>query len=210
MLVYWIAIVVMWVICHLLFRIETVGLENFKAARDGRPLILAPNHISAMDPVFIVITARPWDRMVTVAKQELFKDPFLAWLFTCFGAVAIDRGKGDTSLLDEVTAQCRAGKTLFIFPEGTRSKTGQLGMLKSGAFLIASQAGAAMVPCRVIYGTPDGRLRLFCRVRICFGPAIPAGTFVIEDPTHRVAALRRMKNALKDALEALLEENRFA
>ena len=45
----------------------------------------------------------------------------------------------------------------MIFPEGTRTKTGKLGMIKSGAFVIAAAAGADMLPVRIIYGTKDGR-----------------------------------------------------
>ena len=60
-------------------------------------------------------------------------------------------------------------------PEGTRSKDGRLGKLKSGAFVIAAKAGADILPCRIIYDTPDARMHLFCRIRICFGELIPAG-----------------------------------
>lgn len=209
MWVYWITISVVWVLAHLLFRLEIIGKENLKQARDGRPLVLAPNHISALDPVFVVVSIMPWERMITLAKEELFQNPILRWYFTKLGAVVVERGKGDTDMLDRVTEGCRSGKTLLIFPEGTRTKTGQLGLLKSGAFLIANQAGAAVLPCRVIYGTKDGKMRLFCRVRVCFGPMLPAENFVIEDPKRKIAALRGMKNLLKDALETLLEENAF-
>ena len=57
------------------------------------------------------------------------------------GAVSIDRGKGDTVTLEKVTNACRRGIGVLIFPEGTRTKNGQLGVLKSGAFVIAASAG---------------------------------------------------------------------
>ena len=66
-----------------------------------------------------------------------------------------------------------------------------------------------MLPCRIIYDTKDGKLHLFCRIRVVFGPAIPAAELQITDATHRVTALRHMKNRLKTALETLLEENAF-
>ena len=49
----------------------------------------------------------------------------------------------------------------------------QLGMIKSGAFVIAAAAGADMLPVRIIYGTKDGKMHLFCKIRIVFGEAIP-------------------------------------
>lgn len=66
-----------------------------------------------------------------------------------------------------------------------------------------------MLPVRIIYGTEDGRLHLFCKVRIVFGEAIPAADLQIKDQSHKIAELRRMKNRLKDELEALLKANAF-
>lgn len=106
-------------------------------------------------------------------------------------------------------AQCKNGTGVLIFPEGTRSKTGQLGPLKSGAFVIAGQAQADMIPCRILYDTPDGRMRLFCRVRICFGKPIPAAEMAIEDPRHSIKQLRELRRRLADALEELYQQNKF-
>ena len=126
------------------------------------------------------------------------------------GAVAIERGKGDTTTVEKLTNECKNGTGIMIFPEGTRTKTGKLGMIKSGAFVIAAAAGADMLPVRIIYGTKDGRLHLFCKVRIVFGEAIPAADLQIKDPSHKIAELRRMKNRLRDELEQLLADNAFA
>ena len=69
-----------WLIWHLVFRIRVVGKENLP--RDGKGFVLAPNHISAIDPVFVVI-ARFWGkRMLIMAKEELFEvNPVLSWMF---------------------------------------------------------------------------------------------------------------------------------
>ena len=101
------------------------------------------------------------------------------------------------------------GHILGIFPEGTRSKTGQVGKVKSGAFVIASAAGVPMVPCRIIYDTPDKRMHMFCRIRICFGTPIPAEEMKVEDPRRSVPKLRALRTRLKTELERLYEENHF-
>lgn len=98
---------------------------------------------------------------------------------------------------------------MLIFPEGTRSKDGKLGKLKSGAFVIAGQAGADLVPCRIIYDTPDHRMRLFCRMRICFGEPIPASDLRITDPRHQIKELRALRTRLTDDLEELYRQNSF-
>lgn len=82
-------------------------------------------------------------------------------------------------------------------------------MIKSGAFVIAAASGADMLPVRIIYGTKDGRLHLFCKVRIVFGEPIPAAP-ADQDQSHKMAELRRMKNRLRDELEQLLADNAFA
>ena len=67
-----------------------------------------------------------------------------------------------------------------------------------------------MLPVRIIYGTKDGRLHLFCKLRIVFGEPIPAADLQIRDQSHKMAELRRMKNRLRDELEQLLADNAFA
>ena len=205
MLLYWIILPIVWVLARLVWRIEVIGLENYKAVRDGRAFVIASNHIANLDPVFIAIAVMDWRRMCVLAKEELFKNPFIGWFLRCMGAVSIERGKGDTVTLEKVSK----GVGVLIFPEGTRTKNGKLGILKSGAFVIAASAGADMLPCRIIYNTKDGKLHLFCRIRVVFGPAIPAAELQITDAGHKVTALRHMKSRLKEALELLLEQNAF-
>ena len=210
MLLYWILLPIVWVLAHILFRFEVIGRENLKAVRDGRAYVIAPNHIANLDPVLIAITIFDWKRLRILAKEELFKNPLAGWFLRCMGAVSIERGKGDTTTVEKLTNECKNGTGIMIFPEGTRTKTGKLGVIKSGAFVIAAASGADMLPVRIIYGTKDGRLHLFCKVRIVFGEPIPAADLQIRDQSHKMAELRRMKNRLRDELEQLLADNAFA
>ena len=202
MLLYWILLPIIWVLAHILFRFEVIGRENLKAVRDGRAYVIAPNHIANLDPVLIAITIFDWKRLRILAKEELFKNPLAGWFLRCMGAVSIERGKGDTTTVEKLTNECKNGTGIMIFPEGTRTKTGKLGVIKSGAFVIAAAAGADMLPVRIIYGTKDGRLHLFCKLRIVFGEPIPAADLQIRDQSHKMAELRRMKNRLRDELSS--------
>ncbi|MDD4849404.1 MAG: lysophospholipid acyltransferase family protein [Gemmiger sp.] len=205
MLLYIIFLPIVWLVWHILWRIRVIGRENLVK---GRGFVIACNHISDLDPVYIVLA---WfgRRMRILAKQELFQNPVVAFVLSSFGAVPIARGKGDTGTLERVVEECKNGTGLLIFPEGTRSKTGEIGPLKSGAFVVAGQAGVDMVPCRILYNTPNGRMKLFCRVRICFGKPIPAAELKVEDPKHSMATLRALKHRLLDAWDTLYEENHF-
>lgn len=207
MVLYWIVLSLVWVLIRILWRIEVFDMD--KVPRD-RPVVLAPNHISDLDPVFILGMIYDLSRYRILAKQELFRNPVIGWFLGCLGATPIDRGAGDTETIDRVIAECRAGTRVLIFPEGTRSKDGRLGRLKSGAFAIATQAGVDIVPCRIIYDTPDARMHLFCRIRICFGdPISTAEAAAAEDQRHQVRAMRALRTRLTDALEALYAAHHF-
>ena len=106
MVLYWIVLPIVWVLIHILWRIEVIGLD--KVPRD-RPIVLAPNHISDLDPVFILGVIFDFSRYRILAKQELFRNPVIGWALGCLGAIPIDRGKGDTETIDKVIAECRGG-----------------------------------------------------------------------------------------------------
>lgn len=206
MVLYWIILPIVWVLIHILWRVEVVGLD--KVPRD-RAIVLAPNHISDLDPVFVLGMILDFSRYRILAKKELFKNPFIGWFLGCLGAVPIDRGKGDTETIDRVIAECKQGTKVLVFPEGTRSKDGRLGKMKSGVFVIAAKAGADILPCRIIYDTPDARMHLFCRIRICFGELIPAGEAKPDDPRHEVRQLRALRTQVTAQLEELYAQHHF-
>ena len=193
-----------WLVWHIGFRIRVIGRENLP--KEGG-FVLAPNHISAIDPVFVVV-ARFWGkRLLIMAKEEILQvNPVFTWMFRHVGVVGIERGRGDVNVVDELIGDVQKGQGLLIFPEGTRSKTGQVGKVKSGAFVIASAAGVPMVPCRIIY--EPGRMKVFCRVRVCFGAPIPAEE-LYRGETKSASALRKNKARLTDAWQRLYDENKF-
>ena len=200
---YWIILPLAWLVWHLAFRIKVIGRENLIR---GRGFVLAPNHISAIDPVFVAV-ARFWGRrMVVMGKEELFEiNPFVTWFLRAVNVVPVRRGKGDTAVVDKAIQDVKNGQGLLIFPEGTRSKDGQLGRLKSGAFVVASAAHVDMIPCRIIY--KGGKMKVFGRCTVVFGKPIPAAQLDLG-PTRSAARLRQCKELLRVELEKLLEENK--
>ncbi len=203
--VYPVAVGLLWVVWHIVFRFKVIGRENLPRGRQG--FVLAPNHISAIDPIFVVL-ARFWGRrMVVMAKEELFEiNPLFTWFFRAVNVIPVHRGRGDTAVVDRAIEDVRSeGRGLLIFPEGTRSKDGSLGRLKSGAFVVASAAGVPIVPCRVIYA--GGKMKLFGRCTVVFGKPIPAEQLYLGEE-RSAARLRACKQLLHDELEQLLEENR--
>ena len=198
MVLYYILLPLAWIVFHIGFRVECVGRENLKKI-ETRGCILAPNHISAIDPVFVVITRFWGRRMVAFAKKELFEiNGFLSWFFRCAGAVCVRGTKEELGVIDDTVAFCKEGGTLLLFPEGTREKEGTFLPLKSGLCLIAAQAAVDVIPVRIVYHTPDGKMKLFCKVTVYYGAPIPAGQFAMEG--------RRDIKKLRENKQLLLEK----
>lgn len=201
MVLYYILVPLAWLVWHLGFRIRVEGRENLKKVQTGG-YILAPTHVSAIDPVFVAIT-RWGRRMVVFAKKELFEiNPVLSWFFRSCGAVCVRGTRDEVTVIQDTVEACKQGRTLLIFPEGTREKEGKLLPPKSGLFVIAAQAGVDVVPCRIHYDTPDGRMHLFCRVRVIYGEPMPAEQFAMES-RRDTKKLRANKQALLEAWERM-------
>ena len=150
MILYYILVPFAWLLWHIGFRIHVEGRENLKKVQT-KGCILAPTHVSAIDPVFIVVTR--WSRrMIVFAKKELFEiNGFLTWFFRCCGAVCVRGTKDEMAAIEQTVEKCRNGETLLIFPEGTRYKgeEGGAGEFKAGAFRIAVKTGAPVVPVAI-------------------------------------------------------------
>ena len=191
-----------WIVFHIGFRVECIGRENLKKVRTNG-CIIAPNHVSAIDPVFVVITRFWGRRMVVFAKKELFEiNVLLTWFFRWMGALCVRGTREELDVIDQTVEACRNGGTLLIFPEGTREKEGKLLQPKSGLFVIAAQAAVDVVPVRILYDTPDGRMKLFCKVKVVYGEPMPAAQFAMES-RRDLKTLRANKQALLDAWEDL-------
>lgn len=202
MVLYYILLPLAWLVFHIGFRVRTEGRENLKKVQT-RGYILAPNHISAIDPVFVIITRFWGRRMIVFAKKELFEiNVFLSWFFRCAGAMCVRGTKEEAAVIDETVARCQNGESLLIFPEGTREKDGMFLQPKSGLFVIAAAAAVDVVPVRIHYETPDGKMKLFCKVRVVYGEPMPAAQFAMES-RRDMKKLRANKQALLDAWEKL-------
>lgn len=202
MVLYYILLPLAWLVFHIGFRVECVGRENLKKVQTGG-CILAPNHVSAIDPVFVVITRFWGKRMVVFAKKELFEiNALLTWFFRCMGALCVRGTRDELETIDKTVEVCKNGGTLLIFPEGTREKEGKLLPPKSGLFVIAAQAAVDVAPVRILYDTPDGKMRLFCKVKVIYGEPMPAAQFAMES-RRDLKTLRANKQALLDAWEKL-------
>ena len=114
MVLYYILLPLAWLVFHIGFRVRCEGRENLKKI-GTKGCIIAPNHISAIDPVFVVITRFWGQRMTVFAKKELFEiNPFLSWFFRCAGAVCVRGTKEEVGVIDDTVKKCQEGGTLLL------------------------------------------------------------------------------------------------
>ena len=147
----------------LLSRVEVLGMEN--VPQEGGAL-LASNHVGRLDaPLVFSLLKRPKATCLVAKKYQ--KNSFVRWLINATGAIWIDRQQADFRAMREAINFIRSGGALGIAPEGTRSHTAALGMVKTGVAYLADKAGAPIIPL-AITGTENAlpQLKRFRRPRI--------------------------------------------
>lgn len=118
-----------------------------------RPAIYCLNHSSNIEPVvFFLVVRRLFPRLKIIYKKELRKLPVLGRCFEIARFVPIDRSNREQSAraIEQAAQQIRDGDSFIVFPEGTRSRTGELLPFKKGAFVLAIAAQAPLVPVALI------------------------------------------------------------
>jgi 1-acyl-sn-glycerol-3-phosphate acyltransferase len=121
-------------------------LDRSKIPVDG-PLIIAANHLSHIDPAFIMTaTKRPVSYM---SKKEHFEGAIRRLVFKQVGVIPVDRGSGGLEGMESAVDVLNNGGAIGIFPEGTRSRDGVMGDGKTGVARLAAATGAAVVPVAI-------------------------------------------------------------
>ncbi len=173
-----------------LWNIELSGFERLPASG---PAILCPNHISFLDSAFLMLTVP--HNISFVGKAEYMDSWKTKFLFPAMGMIPIDRAGGDksTAALDAAEQVLRRGELFGIFPEGTRSRNGDLHKGRTGAARLAMKLDCPIFPVGVI-GTdkiqpPDAKLpKLFGSCQIKIGrPIRPERYRGPRCRTHRMA-----------------------
>jgi 1-acyl-sn-glycerol-3-phosphate acyltransferase len=173
---------------------------------DHKAYVVVSNHESNADP--FLLSWLPWD-MRWVGKEELFKMPVLGWAFKFSGDIPLRRGDGESvrTTMDACRDSLAAGISIMMFPEGTRSKTGELLPFKDGAFRLAIEAGVPVLPL-AISGTKNclqkgsaklGNADAFVRV---LAPISTTGMTMDDVPALRERARAAIQAALVEIRRA--------
>ena len=176
-----------------LYRVKVIGKENFP--KEGGVLLCA-NHIDNLDPPVVGMTCPRTVRFM--AKEELFKLPILKSVLPSVQAYPVKRGMSDREAFRNTLKILKAGEVVGLFPEGTRSTTGELGKGLAGAGFFALKGDAVVMPCAII-----GPYKPFKRLKVVYGKPMD----MTEFREKRVSS-DEVTAAIMDEIRKLIEENK--
>lgn len=182
-----------------LFRARVVGREN--VPRTGGGLVCA-NHQSYFDPVLIGLAV---DRRLNyLARDTLFRNPAFKWLIEFMDAIPIDREGGGLAGLKETLRRLKQDELVLIFPEGTRTRDGEVQPLKPGFCAVARRSKQPLIPVGF-----DGAFQAWPRwspvpqlsiVSVVIGePIMPALVAQLTDEELVAELQRRIRNCFDHA-----------
>ena len=156
---------------RLYFRWEIIGAEHLTRVGGG---LLVCNHTSFLDPL---LAGTPWPRPIHyLAREDLFGVPILSgWMRACH-TIPVRRGAGSLYSVRRGIEVVRRGGVVLVFPEGTRSPTGELQDPRGGVGFLIKMTGAPVYPCYL-----DGAFEAWPRhaafprprkIRILYGPPV--------------------------------------
>jgi 1-acyl-sn-glycerol-3-phosphate acyltransferase len=179
-----------------LFRFKVEGHENLDQIPDDRGVLLCSNHISNMDPPLVgAATTRTLSFM---AKAELFEVPILGKLVARVNTFPVKRGSSDRQALKTAMEILNSGRTLIMFPEGTRSKTGELKKGLAGVGFLALRTNAVIVPVAIVNG-----YHLFKVTRVVFGKPVD-----LEDLKEKKAKPQEVTDKIMESIQDILSTER--
>lgn len=187
--------VIISIFMRLTMRIKVVGKENIPSSGG---VVLCANHIGIRD-VFLIGITYP-RQLFFLSKKEWFKYPIMSSVMRAWGAIPLDRGGKDVGALKNAVAVAKKGKTLALFPQGTR-KAGinpRETSIKSGAGMIAYHSHADILP--VCIKTDEVRYRFMRKIEIIYGKPIKYSEMGFEK-----GSVSEFRNAANSAFDAICD-----
>jgi 1-acyl-sn-glycerol-3-phosphate acyltransferase len=187
----------------------SVGVRHAERLEAGASFVIAPNHESFYD-ILVLLAVLPVS-VRFLAKRNLFRLPILGWSMTAAGFIPVDRESRSRSfaLVDAALSRLRGGRSLIVFPEETRTRTGELSAFKGGAALLALRSELPLLPVGIAGTFEIQRRGGFTiqpsQVSLAFGDPIPTAGRGPRDRAELTAELRERVALLRAEARADIE-----
>ncbi len=199
-----------WARAILIFSGVRVRVLHRERLKEGRAFVVAANHQSYSD-ILVLLASLPLS-VRFLAKRSIFRVPVLGWSIRAAGFVPVDRGNRarGISTVEAALKLLKAGRSVVIFPEETRTRTGELLPFKSGAALLALRSGFPLLAVGIA-GTrrvlPRGTLQMSPgRVSLCVGPPIEVAGRSARERNDVTRELRQSIAELRDEAAGTLSQ----
>lgn len=186
----------------LFYSIKFIGKENIPS--NGQGCLIICNHQSYLDPPLLGLRLRKVC-IGFMAKKSLFDVPLLGLIIRNLGAFPVDRGRNSTMAIDNAIEKVKQGHLVALFPEGTRSKTGELLPHKSGAAVIVAATGADVLPVSIRF--KNNRRRFRTRITVRYGKLIKNEKIGITKASSRVE-LREARDYMQEKVAELYNSDK--
>ena len=174
--------------CKIVYKMKITGRENI--LKEG-PIIYCGNHRNYLDPPIIVVTAKRHVRFL--AKEELRKNPFFAFLGLVFDAIYVKRDSNDITALKSTLKTLKDGECVALFPEGTRNGLKKGEDVKGGAVFFALKSGAKIQPVGI-----KGGMKSWDKVYVNYGKPIDYSEY--KDKANDKELVAKLSKELMDEI----------
>lgn len=172
-----------------------VRVRGVERVPPGKPYLFIANHQSIYD-IPVLFWHLPFQLRI-IAKDSLGRFPFLGWHLARTGHVLVQRQNPGSTVFRKVKALMRAGHSLIVFPEGTRSRDGRVARFKGGIFMLAIEAGLPIVPVAI-----DGSRRVMRKGQLTTCPGFV--TLHVFDPIDTTGMGKDDARALAERVRTMI------
>ena len=205
--------ILFWHAMHVLCYLYFIPMYHYRAyGRQNIPhagaVLLVSNHQSYFDPI-IVGLASSHRQFAALARSTLFDaHPVFAWLIRMLNAIPVSQGESDVAAMRKCLTELEKGQALLIFPEGSRTDTGEVQPFETGTMLLIKRAKPLVMPV-AIEGAFDvwkrgTKPKAWGKIAVSYGKPVPAQTLIDMGADQALSHLRdevdRMREELAEKL----------
>lgn len=196
---YWFILSLTRLVAKIFYRHKVYGTEHYLPGSG----IIAANHVSFLDPCLLAISVP--EEIYFLAKKELFSIPFLGWLIKKLNSKPVTSGASDAHVFKEILKVLKQNRKIILFPEGTRSHTGQMGEMQQGVAFLTLRAKSTIFPIYIggvykLWKKDKKWPKLFGKTFCVIGSSIDLKKF--EDHPRK-EAMEKITQELDKSLHAL-------